>query len=99
MSAYATALLESPHKDVVEEALRQSDARAEAEARIRALEAQIATLRAEVARKDEALRQAIDILRVQGFPQMADYCRAYLTTLDRERDDAMTTHPDSDRRG
>jgi hypothetical protein len=25
--------------------------------------------------------------------------RAYLATLDRERDDAMTTHPDSDRRG
>lgn len=24
--------------------------------------------------------------------------RAYLATLDRERDDAMTTHPDSDRR-
>jgi len=25
--------------------------------------------------------------------------RAYLATLGRERDDAMTTHPDSDRRG
>jgi hypothetical protein len=28
-----------------------------------------------------------------------DGCRAYLATLGRERDDAMTTHPDSDRRG
>lgn len=56
MSAYATALLESPHKHVVEEALRQSAARAEAEARISALEAEREALRAECARKDEALR-------------------------------------------
>lgn len=44
MSAYATALLESPHNDVVEEALRQADRANAAVARIADLEAQVAKL-------------------------------------------------------
>lgn len=42
------------------------------------LEARIRALETEIARKDAALRQAIDILQVQGFPLMADFCRAAL---------------------
>jgi hypothetical protein len=75
MSAYATALLESPHKHVVEEALRQSDARAVAEAKVRALEAECEALRAEVARKDEALRE---LERIGPSVQVARIARAAL---------------------
>ena len=45
MSAYATALLESPHNDVVEEALRQADRANAAVARIADLEAQVAEMK------------------------------------------------------
>ena len=80
-------------------------------ARIRALEADVAILRAEIARKDEALRpfaalgvryaafKAEDFVEVAAEVADLHRARACLATMYRERGDAMTTHPDSDRRG